>query len=381
MKIAIQARRIFRKTKSNQDKATVNILRHIQQTDKTNQYLVYVAPGEDRCLDSSENFKIIELASSFYPIWEQLHMPRQIRKEAPDILHCTDGAAPLYMPPTCKLVLTLDNLEFLDDASSYKLNISQLLERFYLKTIVPIAVQKCKAIITGSKFENEKIQKLLNVCPSKIEVINAGVNLQGQQEGPLSREIRRKHGLPSTYILLDGEQYPDQNTSTAMEAYQKYVTMCHENKSTPTPLVVIGLHRDQLKSITHMTTWLEVKNMTTAIQHIEPQDAAQVYSNATLFLHTPLSDNSAIEALQAMAYMTPVIASSVDGTAEILGSAAMLSNPCDTTDVANKIMHLTTDQPLREQLIAKGYQQSHKYNIEEAAQKVIKLYSTLNRQS
>lgn len=379
MKIAIQARRIFQTTKSQSDLAVVNLLRSLQKTDLTNQYQIYAAPGEDRCLESSHNFEVVEFSSPFYPLWEQYHLPRQMRKFAPDVLHCTNGVAPLYnIDPSTKLIVTLEDISFLEDWRVSDLNLIRNLERVYLKTIVPPAVQKCSAVITGSRFESEKIQKRMSLCPGKIEVVNGGVGAEFSPT-PLSRDVRVKYGLPRSYVLLFSGQNPEQNTEATLLAYEKYTTICRQQKSVPVPLVAIGLHCDQLKSLTRMATWLEIKNQTRAIQHADQKDMAQIYSAATLFLHTPLCDSSEIEPLQAMACGTPVIASGVNGgTNEILGSAAMLSNPCDTVDIANKIMHLTTDQPLRDQLIENGYAQIHKYRWQDAAQKIIQLYHRIS---
>lgn len=377
MKIAIQARRIFAAAKSQSDRAVVNFIRELQSLDHSNQYHVYVAPGEDRCIEGSANFEIIEFSAPVYPLWEQYHLPRQVRRFEPDIMHCTSNAAPIFNIGATKLIITIEDVEFMAEQRTYKLSMAKEFERLYLKTIVPIAVQKCSTVITGSKFGSEQIQKQLDLCPSKIEVINGGI---GKEFAPtqLSQEVRQKYALPKVYMLLSGGQDPEQNTATTMLSYEKYVALCRQNKSTSIPLVVIGLSRESLKSLTHMATWLEIKNQVTAISHVNQNDMAQLYSSATLFLHTPLWDNSEIEPLQAMACGTPIIAAGSNGSGEILGSAAMLSNPCDTVDVANKIMHLTTDQPLRNQLIDNGYNQIHKYRQQDTAQKIIEIYDRLN---
>ena len=85
MRIAVEAQRIFRSKKHGMDFVVLEILKVLQQIDKTNEYFVMVAPGDDHCLQSSENFHVIEFGSSFYPLWEQVQLPLKLREIKPDI--------------------------------------------------------------------------------------------------------------------------------------------------------------------------------------------------------------------------------------------------------------------------------------------------------
>ena len=55
MKIAIEAQRIFRKDKHGMDFVILETLKELQKRKDGNEYYVFVAPGEDRCLEESEN--------------------------------------------------------------------------------------------------------------------------------------------------------------------------------------------------------------------------------------------------------------------------------------------------------------------------------------
>ena len=89
MKIAIEAQRIFRKKKHGMDFVVLETIRELQKLDKENQYFIFVASGDDRCLQASDNMQIIELNCPTYPLWEQVALPLAIAKIKPDILHCT----------------------------------------------------------------------------------------------------------------------------------------------------------------------------------------------------------------------------------------------------------------------------------------------------
>lgn len=108
MRIAIEAQRIFRKDKHGMDFVILETLKELQKRKDSNEYYVFVAPGEDRCLEESENLHIIELRCPTYPLWEQIALPQAARKLKADLLHCTSNTAPLWCP--IPLVLTLHDI-------------------------------------------------------------------------------------------------------------------------------------------------------------------------------------------------------------------------------------------------------------------------------
>lgn len=93
MKIAIEAQRIFRPNKHGMDFVALETIRELQKMDHENEYFIFVSPGEDRCLESSENMHIIELKCPTYPLWEQVALPRAVKRIKPDC--CTAQATPL----------------------------------------------------------------------------------------------------------------------------------------------------------------------------------------------------------------------------------------------------------------------------------------------
>ena len=64
MRIAIEAQRIFRKDKHGMDFVILETLKELQKRKDGNEYYVFVAPGEDRCLEESENLHMLPYLST-----------------------------------------------------------------------------------------------------------------------------------------------------------------------------------------------------------------------------------------------------------------------------------------------------------------------------
>ena len=116
MKIGIEAQRIFRKKKHGMDMVAIELIRNLQLTDQENEYVVFVKPDEDdQVIHETKNFKIVRLNRSLYPVWEQIALPRAVKKEGCRILHCTSNTAPVFT--SVPLIVMLHDIIYME--SSY----------------------------------------------------------------------------------------------------------------------------------------------------------------------------------------------------------------------------------------------------------------------
>ena len=80
MRIGIEAQRIFRKNKHGMDYVVLQEIRELQKIDTRNEYFVFVAPGDDRCLEDTQNVHILEIGGDFYPLWEQVTLLKAVAR-------------------------------------------------------------------------------------------------------------------------------------------------------------------------------------------------------------------------------------------------------------------------------------------------------------
>ena len=174
MRIGIEAQRIFRKNKHGMDYVVLQEIKELQMMDTKNEYFVFVAPGEDRCLEDSKNVHIIEIGGNFYPLWEQITLPRAAKELDLDMLHCTSNTAPIK----CKipLILTLHDIIFLEPRDKNNKSLYQNMGWLYRRLVVPKILKKCKKIITVSNFEKQNIMTKLGIPEDRMAMIYNGYN-------------------------------------------------------------------------------------------------------------------------------------------------------------------------------------------------------------
>ena len=83
-------------------------------------------------------------------------------------------------------------------------------------------------------------------------------------------------------------------------------------------------------------------------------DLPALYQMAQAVLFPSLDEGFGLPLLEAFAAGAPVVASNAGAIPEVAGDAALLSAPEDAQALADNLLRLLTDRPLRERQVAAG---------------------------
>lgn len=373
MKIAIEAQRIFRTNKHGMDFVALETIRELQKTDHENEYYILVAPGEDRCLQASDNVRIVEIKCPTYPLWEQVALPSAIREIKPDIIHCTSNTAPLFCP--APLVLTLHDIIFLEKRAHNNKSMYQNMGWYYRRFVVPRILAKCKQIITVSQFECNRIRETLHLPEEQIIAIHNGFS---DRFHPLkdTYAITRKYIPSEEYLFFLGNTDPKKNTPCTLKAYSIYV----KQSSNPLPLLIADLKKEVIHQILKQEGIEEIKPMLYSPGYITHSDLPAIYNGAKTFLYTSLRESFGIPLLEAMACGTPVVTSNTSAIPEVAGEGAILVDPTDADAIAAQILKLEQDAGYREQQIAYGLERTKQFSWQHTAEQLLKVYQSIKKQ-
>ena len=220
MKIAIEAQRIFRTNKHGMDFVALETIRELQKTDQENEYFIFVSPGKDRCLKDSDNLHIVELSCPTYPLWEQIALPKAVKRLMPDLLHCTSNTAPLHCP--VPLILTLHDIIYLEKRQSTSKSWYQEMGWYYRRMIVPRILPHCSKIITVSQFERQRIREALHLPDEQLVTVYNGYSPHFYPHSTVSDTIY-KYIETDDYLFFLGNTDPKKNTSRVLKAYSLYL--------------------------------------------------------------------------------------------------------------------------------------------------------------
>lgn len=373
MRIGIEAQRVFRRNKHGMDYVVLQEIKELQKIDHKNEYFVFVAPGVDRCLKDTENVHIIVIGESFYPVWEQITLPRAAKKYNLDILHCTSNTAPIF----CKipLVLTLHDIIFLEPRDKNNKSLYQNMGWLYRRKVVPKILKRCLRIITVSNFEKQNIIQKLNIPEKRMAMIYNGYNEWFKPFRDVA-DIYKSYIEKPGYFFFLGNTDPKKNTERTLIAYSKYL----EQSTIKRKLLMADLDKAYLDSIIERNHIENIREQIVMPGYIVNSDLPYIYNSAFAFLYTSLRESFGIPLLEAMACGTPVITSNTSSMPEIGGNEAILINPESPEEITEKMLRLENDEAYYNTQKEIGLKRAGLFSWRKTAEQLLNLYETVYKE-
>lgn len=372
MKIAIEAQRIFRRDKHGMDFVVLEVLRELQKRKDGNEYYVLVAPGEDCCLKESDNLHIIELRCPTYPLWEQIALPRAVRRLKVDILHCTSNTAPLWCP--IPLVLTLHDIIYLEPRQHRSPSLYQEMGWHYRRLVVPRILKKCKKIITVSHFECTRIREALHLPNRQITAVYNGYSTHFCKNETLDENIIQKYIPQEGFLFFLGNTDPKKNAARTLKAYSLYL----KASAIKRPLLIADLKEEHIDALLQQEGITDIKAHLFYPGYIDNRDLVTLYSAAFAFLYPSLRESFGIPMLEAMACGTPVITSNTSAMPEVAGADAILVNPQMPSEIADAILQLEKNNDFYRQQSAYGLERVKQFSWKSTAEEYVKIYNEIH---
>lgn len=373
MKIGIESQRIFRQGKHGMEVVALELIRQLQGLDRVNEYLLFAKEGPDKTgVTEKENFHFRMLGGWTYGDWEQISLPRAVKKIKPDIIHCTANTAPLNCP--APLVLTLHDIIFLQE-NSFRGSSYQNFGNLYRRLVVPHAIKKARHIITVSEYEKTIIAEFCHIDKEKVTVIHNAVNekFHPRYHQHELKEFREKHHLPEQFILHLGNTAPKKNTTRVIQAYACY---CLNTKS-PLPIVIADYpSRLAERLLAEENNKPLIKNFYFP-GYIAGPEMPMLYNCSSLFLYPSLRESFGLPVLEAMACAVPVIASQIPALQEVASDAVLFIDPENVETIAEAIQIMLTDSATSDSYKQKGPARAGQFSWKESAKKLLNVYTTI----
>ncbi|MGH9669813.1 MAG: glycosyltransferase family 4 protein, partial [Terriglobales bacterium] len=111
-----------------------------------------------------------------------------------------------------------------------------------------------------------------------------------------------------------------------------------------------------------------------------PTDVLRIfYDLAKIFVFPSLYEGFGLPPLEAMAHGTPVVTSNTSSLPEVVDGAAVLVNPENVFEIMHALHRALVDQPLRERLKQRGYEQVQRFSWEASVTRLLEIYEEAAR--
>jgi glycosyltransferase involved in cell wall biosynthesis len=276
-------------------------------------------------------------------LWEQVTLPRRLRRERAALVHVPNCFLPLRRP--CPGVVTIHDLAWEDHPDDFARTTA-----FKYRTLAPRAVRSAERVICVSEFTRDDVVRRYGIDAGKVRVIGEAPSLAiGDGQPP-----------PGPYILAVGDLRRKKNFGRLVEAFARL-----RRDGLPHRLVIAG--RDSGEGGRLCADGVELPG------YVPERELDALMRGADLLVHPSLYEGFGLVIVEAMARGVPVAAARAGALPETGGDAAVYFDPLDVADMAGAIERALADPDLA----ARGRVRAGSLSWDTAAEQTAAVYREL----
>ncbi len=341
-------------------------LSQLYELDKKNDYRIYVPVQKTADMPQERlGWKYVVVKNR--KLWTATALSKKLFADRGtlDVFFSPTHYLPLYVG--CPSAISILDLSYIHFPGLFKKK-----DLYQMKFWGGYSVKRASKIITISQSSKNDIINFYKVESEKVAVVYPGIKKVSSSKYQVEsmEKIREKYGIKGDYILFVGTLQPRKNIVRLVEAMSEL-----ENKEVK--LVVVGKKGWMFEEILKSPQKFGVSNRVKFLESVPDEDLPSLYENAQCFVLPSLYEGFGLPVLEAMQNGCPVIVSKVSSLPEAGGDAALYINPQDSSDIAEKIDKVLSDENLRGQMIRKGYEQVKKFSWEKSAAETLKVLESM----
>ncbi len=352
-----------------------NLLFHLAEIDRTNEYFLFSSSWRDRFpADKIPPFERLTFRERRLPVrvlnwlWQRRRLPT-LDSFFRTKLDLTHSATPLILPTKGKKVITVHDVFFMDFPDQAGDEAGKVFFR-----LAATSLRDADGIITPSHVTSIEIIARFVLDEKKVKVIPHGLDSRFLEDVPVSelKATRKRCKLPPSFLLFVGAQVPRKNLVRLVEALK--IVHLHGLKIA---LVLVGPPGEESAAIRTRADSLGIGHWVMSTGYLEERDIRNIYRLATAFVFPSLCEGFGMPLVEAMASGIPVAASRVSAMPEVCRDAAVYFQPDSAESMAEKISSVIENEDLRKKLIARGKERARDFSWERAAAETLAFYESV----
>ena len=284
-------------------------------------------------------------------LYEQLVLPRVLRRHGLDVVHSLAYVAPVVAP--CASVVTIHDLNYRHP--SHRMPASR---RLALRWLVSAAARASDAVIVVSRFIAEELSAAMPYTAGKLHVVH---------EAPIQRTTGPGGAATSTlvtppYLLAFSSVSANKNLGRLLEAYAR----AREQ----------GLHHG-LVLVGHRPPWSHAPESGVVwTGYLSDDEVRRALHGADALVFPSLYEGFGLPVLEAMQAGVAVACSRAASLPEIADDAAEYFDPEDVASITAAIVRVAGDAALRAHLVRRGTERVAQFSWERAARETLAVYES-----
>lgn len=351
-----------------------NVARTLLRLDHENEYFLIGDPERvSEIGDLPPNFHAVEFSGDQDSIRGYIQFRKILRQHRCDLVHIPHlVSVPQYLP--CPYVITVhDLLDYM-----YRAHNGSSLRRAVHLSCTSNVLKRAARIFAVSNFTKKDIERLFRIRPSSIDVVYNAIDERfrlGHATDADRQFIAERYQVNYPFILYTGRISPHKNVVRIIEAFSALKAELEKEDRLPDlKLIIIGDEVSRHPDLRRTVIRSGVQNDVRFLGFV-PIDVLRIfYDAAKVFVFPSLYEGFGLPPLEAMAHGTPVVTSNTSSLPEVVGNAAVLVNPENVFELMRAVHRVLVDQPLRERLKQRGYEQAARYSWNSSVERILDVY-------
>lgn len=371
MKLAVDTHHLMLE-QAGTKRVTVNLVEQFRNAPGIE--LILLRPSYSLKRGSSIFGKLAGHLTRFF--WVHMHLPVLCAIKKADILLSPEFNTPLYTG--CKRAVIAHDAHM----RAQRKYTSSIWFYLYYIPFIELAIRRADVIFTVSGFAKKQIVELMRLDAQKVKVCYNGIDksflntaTENTELAPLPDGLSRGH-----YILFVGTFETRKNIERLIEAFAKVKRI---NPSTAKLKLAIAGHAgtskfsDRSRQIHGLIKHLGIKDDVVLCGFVSDEELPMLYRGACLIAFPSLHEGFGLPIIEGFACGVPVLTSNICSMPEIAGKAALLVDPYNKDDIAEKIEQLIFDPLLSRQLIQMGSARVEEFTWERCAAQMLRYCKAL----
>lgn len=292
-----------------------------------------------------------------FKIWFDYSVPIALRRHKADLFLSPDGIGSLTARvPQCLVIhdLAFEHYPRYAPASHVR----------YMRKGSPLWARKAAQVVTVSEYSKADITQRYHLPEEKITVTYNGANPAYQPLGYDECEaVKAQYTNGHEYFIFVGALHPRKNVTTLLKAFIAFKKRQRNNMK----LLIVGRLAWHFEELEEMRDTMPFKDDVVWVGYMGVDELCKVMGAAYALVYPSLFEGFGIPILEALKCGVPAIVSNTSSMPEVGGDAALLVDPTDYQNVAEKMALIYKDEMLRKKLIAAAPAQAAKFDWDASA--------------
>jgi glycosyltransferase involved in cell wall biosynthesis len=295
--------------------------------------------------------------------WEQLQLPREVSRHAPDVLHSLGYVGPILAGRPH--VVTVHDCNFLEpDVPMGRVR------RLVLRSVVGLLGTTADRLLTDSSFSARALAERVGVPREKLLVVPLASDFQPQRDAAAFDACRYRYGVTEPYVVAFSSQSPHKNIDRLLTGFAEVAAQL------PHQLVLLG-HVPPGGELASQATALGLSDRVVSTGFVPDADADTLLEGASAFVFPSLYEGFGLPVLNAQRAEVPVACSTAASLPEVAGDGALYFDPRHPSAIAQVLIRCCTDEPERRRLVAAGLRNAMRFSWTGTADQTFAVYRQL----